>query len=318
MRSLRSIVVTGAAGSVGSAVARQLLSLDEVESVVALDILPAEAGARALAPQSSDPRFRYYQADAGDEGMLNTLIKEVQATGLFNLAEKRAGDSILETNVIAPATLLRVCRLIGVPFLQASTDVVYGDVPSPARATEEWPLQAGTTFAASKASAELLCFAATREYGQDVVVTRGAPTYGPRLPSDHRLTAFIRAAVREEPLVLPGDGMQIRNWLHLDDHCSGIIEAFRRAKSGDAYNLNGNCERTILGIARSIVSVLNKPESLIRPGQQFVPLAPRCATDGSRMTSYTGWCPRREFKSSFAPVIREAAANLAPSADPTR
>lgn len=315
VRSLRSLVVTGAAGFIGSALARQLLATEGVEKVIALDCLPEEQGLRSLGDLCTDARFGYLSADIRDQSLVANLLAELQTTGVFNLADQRGGPGALESNILGTATLLEVCRDLHIPLLQASTDAVYGNIPSPQRATEDWATLPSNSHAATKAAADLLCLAAARESGQDVIVTRAATTYGPRLPANHRLTGFIRAAVHDEPLILPGDGMQIRDWLHLDDHCAGLIEAFRRAKRGEAFNLAGKCERTFLGIARSVLKVLGKPESLAQPGPEVPGVDARRATDATKVARYTGWYPQLEFRHTFTPVVREAAANLAQASE---
>jgi dTDP-glucose 4,6-dehydratase len=317
VRSLRSILLTGGAGFIGSALARHLLAEESLQRLVVLDKLTYAGDRRNLAGPDQDPRFTFVEGDIADSPLVAQLLEEHGVTGVFNLAaESHVDRSILDsrefiaTNVAGTGALLDACRSGGVPLLHCSTDEVYGSVDPPAKSLETDPLNPSSPYAASKASADLLCLAAVTTYQQNLVITRCANNYGPRQHAEKLIPTIIRHALRDEPIPLYGNGMQIRDWIHVDDHCRGLLTAFRRGRAGMIYNLGGRCERTNLGLARSILGVLDKPESLIgsvpdRPGHDL-----RYSLDLTRAQGFLGWGPQMAMAKSLPTVVRALAADL--------
>ena len=317
---LRSILLTGGAGFIGSALARHLLASESLERLVILDKLAPTGNAGNLIGPDQDPRFHFTAGDISDRSLVARLLSEHDVTGIFNLAVEtdpdRSAESsaeLLATNVNGIASLLEVSRAARVPLLQCSTDDVHGSIAPPDRSSELSPLRPTTAYAASKAAADLLCQAATRSHAQDIVITRATTTYGPRQHHAELIPTLVRRALRDEPLALEGSGMCIRDWIHVDDHCRGLLSAFTKGAPGALYYFGGQCERTNLGLARDVLRILSKPESLL----SFAPERPghdqRHAVDCNQALGKLRWQPEVKFQSAFPSVVRELAANLSAS-----
>lgn len=317
MRQLRSILLPGGAGFIGSALVRHLLRAEGLERLIVLDKLTYAGNRGNLIGPDQDPRFGFVEGDIADRELTASLLHEHRITGVFNLAAEshveRSLDSpaaFLHSNVIGTSRLVETCRAAAVPLLQCSTDEVYGSVSPPECFVEIKPLNPTTPYAASKAAADFFCLAATRCHEQDIVITRSSNNYGPRQHAEKLVPALVHAAFHDQPVPIHGDGMQIRDWMHVDDHCRGMITAFLRGHAGAVYLLGGQCERTNLGIARSVLEILAKPTSLIthvpdRPGNDR-----RYAVDFSKAVAGLSWRPQHRFRASFPLVVREIATNL--------
>ncbi len=317
MRQFRSILLTGGAGFIGSALARQLLNNEELRRLVVLDKLTYAGSRGNLIGPDQDPRFLFVEGDIGDRELVARLLREHDVCGVFNLAAEshvdrsiQNPDDFILTNVTGTANLLEVCRAAGVPMLQCSTDEVYGVAVPPAKFTDRSPLNPTSPYSASKAAADLLCLAARKTYGQDVVITRSSNNYGLRQHAEKLIPTLVAAALNDQPLPIYGDGMHIRDWIHVDDHCRGLVAAYSQGAAGSVYLFGGRCERTNLGVARNILEILGKPESLIsfvkdRPGHDA-----RYAVDNTKSLAHFGWRPQHRFRAVFPSVVRGLAANL--------
>ena len=317
VRQLRSILLTGGAGFIGSALVRHLLRAGGLERLIVLDNLPCPGNRGNLIGPDQDPRLRFVEGDVADHELTNRLLQEHQITGVFNLAaESHAGQSLqspadlVHNNVLGTSHLLEACRSPALPPLQCSTDNVYGPVSPPDRSVEIKPLNPTNPYAASKAAADLFCLAAARCHGQDIIITRSSDNYGPRQHTGQLVPSFVHAAFHDQPVAIPGHGMQIRDWIHVDDHCRGMIAAFLKGQPGAVYLLGGQCERTIVGIARSVLEILGKPSSLITHVPEGPDSDERHAVDFSKAVAGLGWKPQERFRTSFPLVVREIAANL--------
>lgn len=317
MRQFRSILVTGGAGFIGSALTRQLLRVEGVERLVVLDKLTYAGNRGNLIGPDHDPRFSFIEGDVADRELTARLLHELEITGVFHLAAESHVDRSLQntgdfvhTNIVGTANLIEVCRAAAVPLLQCSTDEVYGSVDPPDRFSELSPINPSNPYAASKAAADLLCLTAVRSHGQDIVITRSTNNYGPRQHQEKFVPTLVTAAFHDQALPIYGDGMHIRDWMHVDDHCRGMIAAFQAGTSGAVYLFGGQCERTNIGMARSVLEVLEKPNSLIshvadRPGHDR-----RYAVDIGKSYAALKWRHTHRFRNSFPSVVREIAANL--------
>jgi dTDP-glucose 4,6-dehydratase len=315
-RDLTRPLVTGGAGFIGSALVRQLLERPEVERVVVLDKL-TYAGSLARLPQD-EPRLEFVRGDIADRERVRGLLDLHAVTGVFNLAAESHVDRSIErpddfiaTNITGAFTVLDACRAAGVRLLQCSTDEVYGAIDAPGRFTEDSPLRPSSPYSASKTSADLLCLAAVTTHGQDLVITRGSNTYGPRQHPEKLIPRMIQCALRDQPLPVYGDGLQVRDWMHVDDHARGLIAAFLLGEAGGIYNLGADCERTNLDLVRELLAILGKPESLIRhvtdrPGHDR-----RYALDAGKARRELQWRPQAEFTRDFAHTVRQLAVELA-------
>ena len=317
MRSLKSVLVTGGAGFIGSALVRKLLLRSEVERVVVLDSLTYAGDLQKLVGPDQDPRFHFAMGDINNGELVAQLLSENAITGTFHLAAEShvdrsifAPEDFIKTNVAGTSTLLEKTRTHRSPLLICSTDEVYGSTPAHTKFSESAPLNPSSPYSASKASADLLALAAVKTYGQDVIISRSSNCYGPRQHPEKLIPRLIFHALRDEPLPIYGSGQQIRDWMHVDDCALGLIATFEKGGTGQAYNLGSNTEHTNLGIARSILKKLHKPETLIthvndRPGHDA-----RYALDVRRALQTLGWKARIPFRTGFEEAVRELSSEL--------
>ena len=316
MSDLTTTLVTGGAGFIGSNFVRHLLKQDPTRRVVVLDSLTYAGNLVTLADVARHPRFAFVHGDITD----GARVAELFARGPFRdgidevvhfAAESHVDRSIdgpavfIHTNVIGTQVLLDAARKHGVRrFIQIGTDEVYGhlgndDPPF----TERTPVDPRSPYSASKTAADQLALAYHRTYGLPVVVTRCSNNYGPYQFPEKLIPVMILKAYTGQPLPVYGNGLNIRDWLHVEDHCSAILAVLQRAKAGRVYNIGGNSERTNLWIVRRILEILGKPESLIsfvadRPGHDW-----RYAIDASRMKEELGWEPSRRLDDGLAETV---------------
>lgn len=319
MRSFRSVLLTGGAGFIGSTLARLLLERDDLQRLVVLDSLTYAGNRGNLNGPDRDPRFHFVEGDIGDLALVSRLLAEHRCTGILNLAaESHVDRSIadpslfISTNVGGTSVLLTAAREAKVPFLQCSTDEVYGPIAFPKQADEATKLRPSSPYSASKASADLLALAAQTTYGQDVVIVRCTNNYGPRQHPEKLIPRFIYHALRDQALPIYGSGQQIRDWIHVEDCAKGIIAAFERGYSSRVYHLGAKFERTNLGIARNILKILHKPESLMTHVPDRLGHDNRYAIDARLALIELGWRARIPFRSGFEQVVRELSNTLRP------
>ncbi len=320
MRSLRSILLTGGAGFIGSSLARLLLERNDLEKLVILDKLTYAGSLENLAGPDQDPRFHFLEGDISDQGLVARLLEQFKCTGIMHLAAESHVDrsiakpaGFIHTNVAGTSDLLEVARSFDTPFLQCSTDEVYGPISFPDQADEFARIKPSSPYSASKASADLLVQAAHTTYGQDVVIARCTNNYGPRQHAEKLIPTLIHHALRDQPLPIYGSGRQIRDWIHVEDCAKGLIATFEKGFSNRIYNIGAKFERTNLGIARTILKELHKPESLIshikdRPGHDD-----RYAINPRLALIELEWRARIPFRSGFEKVVRELANTLRPA-----
>jgi dTDP-glucose 4,6-dehydratase len=213
-------------------------------------------------------------------------------------------ENFIHTNVVGTTTLLDAARRRGVKrFVQVSTDEVYGSLPDRGRFTERCPLNPSSPYSASKAAADLLVLAAYKTYGQDVVVTRCSNNYGPYQHPEKLIPLMILHALSDRSLPVYGDGLNVRDWIHVEDHCAAVFDVLMEGRAGEVYNVGADTERKNLEVIRSILSHLGKGEELIR----FVPDRPghdrRYAIDSSKLRSEIGWKPLYDFETGLQQTI---------------
>jgi len=306
-REFRRILVTGGAGFIGSHFVEYQLATHPRQEVVVLDAFTYAGNPSNLEFAAGDQRFRLVRGDIGDAGAVAGAIEGCEAVVNF-AAETHVDRSIMEplgfarTDVIGVGVLLEACRgRGGVRFHQISTDEVYGPVPE-GLADEDHPLRPTSPYSASKTGGELLVQAYHKTYGLDTVITRGANTYGPRQYPEKALPLFITNALEDQPLPLYGKGASVRTYTHVTDVVHGIDTALRRGPPGGIYNV-GRSEDVVIGtMARSVLELLGKPESLLahvpdRPGHDV-----RYALDTSRLRML-GWAPRVGWAEGLAATV---------------
>jgi dTDP-glucose 4,6-dehydratase len=302
------LLVTGAAGFIGSAYVEHVLKSHAGDEVIGLDLLTYAGNLMNLVGFRDSSRFRFVQGDIADPELIENVVSGVDAIVNF-AAESHVDRSLLNpaafarANVIGVMTLLEAARKSGIRMVQVSTDEVYGHVPEGEMADEEYPLRPRSPYSAAKAGGELMCQAFAVSHGTDVVITRGANTIGPRQYPEKLVPLFVTNALMDLPLPLYGDGRQVRNWLHVEDHAAAIDLVLRNGKTGFAYNVAADNERQNLDVVEAILDRLGKPKSLIRhvadrPGHDR-----RYGIDTARIRQELGWSERRDFSTTVNDTI---------------
>ncbi len=256
-------------------------------------------------------RYEFFQADIANADQMDTLLTEENFFAVVNFAAESHVDrsindpqNFIHTNIVGTSVLLDAARRHGVKrFLQVSTDEVYGSLGATGRFTEQSPLEPSSPYSASKASADLLALACHCTFGQEVVVTRCSNNYGPYQFPEKLIPLMIVKALRDEPLPVYGDGLNVRDWIHVEDHCAGIIAALFEGKPGAVYNFGGNSEMANIETVQWILSSLGKPESLISYVTDRLGHDRRYAIDSSFAQRELGWKPLHSFREGLSGTI---------------
>lgn len=268
---MKNILVTGAAGFIGSAFARYMVAKYPHYNIIVYDKLTYAGNVDNLLPISDEENYRFERGDIAHRETVHRVFNDYQIDTVVNFAaESHVDRSILDpdafihTDVAGVYVLLDEARKHGIGrFLQVSTDEVYGDVHE-GFSVETDNFLPNSPYAASKASGELMVRAYHVTYGMDTVITRGSNTYGPYQYPEKLLPLFITEALDDKSLPLYGDGMQIRDWLYVEDHVTGIDVALHKGVSGEAYNIAGENEKHNVHVIKAMLHLLEKPESLIK------------------------------------------------------
>ena len=313
------ILVTGGAGFIGSNLIRYLLEAHEDVEVVNLDLLTYAGNQDNLVGADEDPRYRFVQGDICDAPLVLGLMREVDAV-LHLAAESHVDRSIdddapfVRTNVVGTHTLLRAALAAPDPprFVQVSTDEVYGELPwsdptdpdaDAPRFTESTPLAPRSPYSATKASADMLALAYHRTHGLDVVVTRCSNNYGPYQFPEKLIPLMVSNAMAGEPLPVYGDGLNVRDWIHVGDHCRGLDLVLREGRTGEVYNLGGDAERTNLQVVTAILEQTGADAGLMTFVEDRLGHDRRYAVDSSKAKGELAWEPRVAFEEGLAQTI---------------
>ena len=324
---MRRILVTGGAGFIGSNFIQYILdNQKDVVLLVNLDLLTYAGNLENLANVESDSRYHFVKGDVRDRELAERLFQAYEFDTVVHFAaESHVDRSIVEpeifltTNIIGTQTLLDAAKRHwnlnpedkhsreyrpGVRYLQVSTDEVYGALGKTGMFTETTPLSPNSPYSASKASADFIVRAYHQTYGLPVNITRCSNNYGPYQFPEKLIPLMIHNAQEDKPLPVYGDGMQVRDWLHVKDHCAAIAAVLEKGRVGEVYNVGGNNEKANLEIVRLILQELGKPESLIthvqdRPGHDR-----RYAIDNTKITSELGWKPAYTFEAGMKETVR--------------
>ncbi|WP_242392032.1 dTDP-glucose 4,6-dehydratase [Anaeromyxobacter oryzisoli] len=307
-----NVLLTGGAGFIGSNLVRLLLLERSDWRVVVLDKLTYAGNAENLADLEGSPRYRFVRGDICNGELVAELCRREGIDAVMHLAaESHVDRSILapsvfiDTNVRGTQVLLEVAREVGVKrFLHVSTDEVYGSLGATGVFTETTPLDPSSPYSASKASSDLLALAYARTFGLPVVVTRCSNNYGPYQFPEKLIPLMIANALRDRPLPVYGDGLNVRDWIHVEDHARGLLAAFERGEDGQVYNFGASSERTNLEIVKQVLRHLGKPESLVAYVKDRLGHDRRYAIDATKARTKLGWAPRHRFEDALGETVR--------------
>ena len=309
------ILVTGGAGFIGSNFIFYMRKKHPAYELVCLDKLTYAGNLETLASVMDKPHFRFIRADIADREAVYGIFEAERPDVVVNFAaESHVDRSIenpavfLETNVMGTQVLLDACRKYGIQrYHQVSTDEVYGDLPLDRPDlffTEQTPLHTSSPYSASKASADLLCNAYQRTYGMPITISRCSNNYGPYQFPEKLIPLMIANALADKPLPVYGEGLNVRDWLYVEDHCAAIDLILEKGKAGQVYNIGGHNEMRNIDIVKLICKALGKPESLIthvtdRKGHDM-----RYAIDPAFIHEELGWLPETRFEEGIQKTIQ--------------
>ena len=310
-----TIIVTGGAGFIGSNFIFYMLDSYSEDRIVCMDKLTYAGNLSTLASAMDNPHFRFCKIDICDREAVYRLFEEEHPDMVVNFAaESHVDRSIenpeifLDTNVKGTAVLMDACRKYGIArYHQVSTDEVYGDLPlnrPDLFFTEETPIRTSSPYSSSKASADLLVLAYYRTYGLSVTISRCSNNYGPYQFPEKLIPFMIINALSDKPLPVYGEGVNVRDWLYVKDHCRAIDLIIHKGRVGEVYNVGGHNEMKNIDIVKLICKELGKPESLIthvtdRKGHDL-----RYAIDPTKIHNELGWLPETKFEDGIKETIR--------------
>lgn len=307
---MSTLLITGGAGFIGSNLIRFLLRTTDVR-IVNLDALTYAGNLENLSGVEHDPRLTFIRGSITDADLVDQSIIKHSIDGIINCAaESHVDRSIasaapfVDTNVTGTLVLLEAAKKHHLKrFLQMSTDEVYGSLGPTGAFSEETPIAPNSPYSASKASADLLVRAFVHTHGLPAVITRCSNNYGPYQFPEKFLPVMILNAMQDQLLPLYGNGLQVRDWIHVDDHCAAVWLVFTKGRIGDVYNIGAENERPNLHVAREILRGLKKDESLLtyvtdRPGHDV-----RYAINATKIRSELGWLPTRSFDEGLRATI---------------
>ena len=307
-------LVTGGAGFIGGNFAHYMVNTYPEDQIVVLDLLTYAGNLETLEPIMEKPNFKFVKGDIRDRELIDHLFAEEKFDMVVNFAAETHVDRSVEdpevfitTNILGTQVLMDACRKYGIQrYHQVSTDEVYGDLPLDRPDlffTEETPIHTSSPYSAAKAGADLLVQAYHRTFKLPVTISRCSNNYGPYHFPEKLIPLMISRALADESLPVYGDGMNVRDWLHVYDHCTAIDLILRKGREGEVYNIGGHNEKTNLEVVKTILAALNKPESLIhfvkdRPGHDL-----RYAMDPTKIETELGWKPKYTFETGIPQTI---------------
>lgn len=308
------VLVTGGCGFIGSNFIRYFLKTYSEASIINVDKLTYAGNLENLSDLSRSPRYHFVRGDIADAPLMESLVKKGLDAIINFAAESHVDRSIedpsafIRTNIFGTFVLLETLRKFSpqekIRFLHISTDEVYGSLGDIGYFREETPLSPNSPYSASKASADMMVRAYHHTYGLPVLITRCSNNYGPFQFPEKLIPLMISNAMEDRELPIYGDGLQIRDWIYVEDHCRALDLVLHKGKEGEVYNIGGKCERTNLSVAQTILDRLGKPRSLIR----FVADRPghdrRYAIDFSKIEKELGWTPQVSFEEGIDLTIR--------------
>ncbi|MBI3587150.1 MAG: dTDP-glucose 4,6-dehydratase [Ignavibacteriales bacterium] len=306
-----TILITGGAGFIGSNFIQYMLRKHPEYRIVNVDKLTYAGNLENLEEVEDDPRYSFHEGDICDRPFIVELLHKYRIETLVNFAAESHVDrsihgasEFVRTNIVGTNVLLEIAKEHKLKkFIQVSTDEVYGSLGAEGKFTETTPIHPNSPYAASKASADMLVLAYHHTFGLPVVITRCSNNYGPYQFPEKLIPLMIANALSDKPLPVYGDGMNVRDWIHVADHCTAIDAVLHHGAIGQVYNIGGNSERANLDLVKLILHHLAKPESLItfvkdRPGHDR-----RYAIDSSKIQKELGWKPQYSFEQGLKETI---------------
>ena len=310
-----NIVVTGGAGFIGGNFVYYELEKHPEDKIICFDALTYAGNMETLDEAMKNPQFVFVKGDIANRDDVDKLFNEHKPDIVVNFAaESHVDRSIenpgifLQTNVLGTQVLMDACRKYGIKrYHQVSTDEVYGDLPLDRPDmffTEETPLHTSSPYSASKASADLLVMAYHRTYQLPVTISRCSNNYGPFHFPEKLIPLMIINALHDKKLPVYGEGINVRDWLYVKDHCSAIDLIIRNGKVGEVYNIGGHNERQNIQVVKTILKELNKPESLIEYVTDRKGHDRRYAIDPTKIHNELGWLPATKFDDGIKATIK--------------
>lgn len=310
-----TVIVTGGAGFIGSNFIFYMMKAHPEARIVCLDKLTYAGNLSTLRPVLQKPNFRFVKLDICDEEAVSVIFEEEHPDIVVNFAaESHVDRSILnpniflQTNILGTATLMNVCRRYGIKrYHQISTDEVYGDLPLDRPDlffTEQTPLHTSSPYSSSKAGADLLVLAYYRTYGLPVTISRCSNNYGPYHFPEKLIPLMIINALEDKPLPVYGDGLNVRDWLYVEDHCRAIDLILQKGREGEIYNVGGHNEMHNIDIVKLILHELGKPESLITYVADRKGHDRRYAIDPAKIHDELGWVPETPFAEGIKKTVQ--------------
>ena len=305
-----AVLVTGGCGFIGSNFIRYALETNPEIRIVNYDALTYAGNLENLSDIENNPRYRFIRGNITDRASVSAALKDVDSIFHF-AAESHVDRSILDsgpfmtTNVLGTQVLLDAARQHSIRrFVHVSTDEVYGSLNATGYFTEETPLQPNSPYSASKAASDLIVRSYVHTFGLDAVTTRCSNNYGPFQFPEKLIPLFITNLMQDQPVPVYGDGLQIRDWIHVRDHAAGVYAAWKFGRSGEVYNFGGRCEKTNLELTLTLLRLLNKPESLIRHVQDRPGHDRRYAIDCTKAERELDWKPTMSFMEGLQQTIQ--------------
>jgi dTDP-glucose 4,6-dehydratase len=308
---MRNVLITGGCGFIGSNFVRHLLATDPALHLINFDALTYAGNLANLTDVSANARYRFVHGDITDRAAVRSAVGAGVDAIVNFAAESHVDRSIhdstpfVRTNVLGTQLLLDAAREFGVQrYVQVSTDEVYGSLGPTGAFTEETPLAPNSPYAASKAGADLLVRSYVHTFGLPALITRCSNNYGPYQFPEKIIPLFIMNLLRDEQVPVYGDGLNVRDWIHVYDHCAGIDAALRKGRVGEVYNFGGRCEKTNLDLTHTLLAAVGKPPSLIRYVKDRPGHDRRYAIDCSKAERELGWRPHIAFDEGLRETVR--------------
>jgi dTDP-glucose 4,6-dehydratase len=311
------LLVTGGAGFIGSAFIRLVLGGDAPAEVLNFDALTYAGNLENLESIASRPRYRFVKGDLCDAEAVDEAVAGHRPEAIVHFAAESHVDRsilspkpVIDTNLTGTFHLLEAARRHRIEkFIHVSTDEVYGSIDPPGEADEDFPLRPSSPYSASKAGSDMLALSYFTTYKLPVIVTRASNNYGPYQFPEKLIPLMITNALDDKPLPIYGDGQQIRDWLHVDDHCRAIQSLLGKGQPGEIYNIGGNRALPNLDVVRTILAATGKTDCLLKTVEDRPGHDRRYALSSAKIQGKTGWSPAMDFEQGLTQTIDWYRAN---------